>query len=100
LIASLIDCHGTGTAAATSYRAEGRDMNSLPAFRFLTASLHVDYLKPTPLNEILELRGMVEEVKGRKVSILISVSVNGVVTVKGKVVAVQVPEELITGLIR
>jgi acyl-coenzyme A thioesterase PaaI-like protein len=99
LIASLIDCHGTGTAAAASYRAEDRDMDSLPAFRFLTASLHVDYLKPTPLNEILELRGMVEEVKGRKVTIQITVSVNGMVTAKGKVVAVQVPEELIQNLL-
>ena len=99
LIASLIDCHGTGTAAAAGYRAEGRDMDSLPPIRFLTASLHVDYLKPTPLNEILELRGKVEEMKGRKVVIQITVSVNGTVTAKGKVVAVQVPEELITKLI-
>ena len=99
LIASLIDCHGTGTAAAASYRAEGRDMDSLPPIRFLTASLHVDYLKPTPLNEILELRGKIEEVKGRKVIIQIAVSVDGIVTVKGRVVAVQVPEELITKLI-
>ena len=99
LIASVIDCHGTGTAAAASYRAEGRDMDSLPAFRFLTASLHVDYLKPTPLNEVLELRGIVEEVKGRKVTINISVSVNGEVTAKGKVIAVQVPDDMITGLI-
>ena len=50
LIASLIDCHGTGTAAAAAYRAAGREMDSLPPFRFVTGSLHVDYLKPTPLN--------------------------------------------------
>jgi len=99
LIASLIDCHGTGTAAAASYRAEGRDMDSLPPIRFLTASLQVDYLKPTPLNNVLELRGKIEEVKGRKVIIQITVSVDGIVTVKGRVVAVQVPEELITKLI-
>ncbi|MFC2064149.1 PaaI family thioesterase [Chloroflexota bacterium] len=99
LIASLIDCHGTGTAAAAGYRAEGRDMDSLPPIRFLTASLHVDYLKPTPLNEILELRGKVEEMKGRKVVIQITVTVKETVTAKGKVVAVQVPEDLITKLI-
>ena len=99
LIASVIDCHGTGTAAAASYRAEGRDMDTLPPIRFLTASLHVDYLKPTPMNDILELRGKIEEVKGRKVIVQITVSVNGVVTVKGQVVAVQVPEKLIEELI-
>src|SRR3990172_3974318 len=49
LLASLIDCHGTGTAAAAGYRAENRAMDSEPPLRYLTASLHVDYLKPTPL---------------------------------------------------
>ena len=49
LIASLIDCHSTGTAAAAKYRAENREMDTLPSLRFLTASLHVDYLLPTPL---------------------------------------------------
>ncbi len=57
LLASLIDCHGTGTAAGAVYRAakeQGEDIEANP--RFLTASLHVDYLKPTPLNQhLLEL---------------------------------------------
>ena len=30
LIASIIDCHGTGTAAAATYRAEGREMGTEP----------------------------------------------------------------------
>ena len=42
LIASIVDCHGTGTAAAAAYRSEGRDMDTDPPLRFLTASLHVD----------------------------------------------------------
>jgi hypothetical protein len=45
LLASLIDCHGTGTAAAAGYRAENRAMDTEPPLRYLTASLHVDYLK-------------------------------------------------------
>jgi hypothetical protein len=32
-------------------------MDSDPPLRFLTASLHVDYLKPTPIDRPLELRG-------------------------------------------
>lgn len=99
LIASLVDCHGTGTAAAAGYRAEGRSMDSLPPLRYLTASLHVDYLKPTPLNEILELRGIVKEIKGRKVVVEINVSVKGIITARGQVVALQVPEHLISELI-
>jgi hypothetical protein len=39
LIASIIDCHGTGSAAAAVYRREDREMGSEPPFRFVTASL-------------------------------------------------------------
>jgi len=92
LIASLIDCHGTGSAALAAYQAENREPDSLPAFRFVTASLQVDYLKPTPLGIELELRGKIIEVKGRKVISEITVSLNGEITARGKVVAVQIPE--------
>src|SRR5512138_2766657 len=77
LIASLIDCHSTGTAAAAKYRAENREMDTLPTLRFLTASLHVDYLLPTPLGVPLEIRGRVKEVKGRKVIVETTLASNG-----------------------
>jgi acyl-coenzyme A thioesterase PaaI-like protein len=95
LLASLLDCHGTGTAAAAMYRAEGRPMGSEPAFRFVTASLRVDYLRPTPLDVELEVRGRVLEVKGRKVTVQATVLANGVATARGEVVAVQMPETFI-----
>ena len=94
LIASIIDCHGTGTAAAAAYRHAGRQMDTQPPLRFVTASLHVDYLKPTPLGPVLELRGTVTEIKERKVVVAITLSVDGVVTAKGEVVAVLAPEHL------
>jgi acyl-coenzyme A thioesterase PaaI-like protein len=96
LIASLIDCHSTGTAAAAAYRAEERPMESLPPLRFLTASLHVDFLKPTPLGVPVEVRGRVLEVKGRKVVIESTLSAQGVVCARGQVVAVQAPDSLFT----
>jgi acyl-coenzyme A thioesterase PaaI-like protein len=92
LIASLIDCHSTGTAAAAMYRQEGRDMDSLPAFRFVTGSLHVDFLKPTPLNSEMVIRGRVKEIKGRKVVVETTVYASGVATARGEVVAVQMPD--------
>jgi acyl-coenzyme A thioesterase PaaI-like protein len=95
LIASLIDCHGTGTAALASYKTEGRDYDTLPPFRFVTASLQVDYLKPTPLGVELEIRGKVVELKGRKVISEITVSAKGEITARGKVVAVQMPENFL-----
>ena len=92
LIASLIDCHSTGTAAAAMYRSEGRAMDTLPAFRFVTGSLHVDYLKPTPLSQPLQLRGRVKEIRGRKVIVETTVYSGDVATARGEVVAVQMPE--------
>ncbi len=94
LIASLIDCHGTGTAALASYRSEGREVDTMPSFRFVTASLQVEYLKPTPLGPELELRGRVLEQKGRKVISEITVFANGTATARGRVVAVLVPENM------
>jgi len=94
VIASLIDCHSSGTAAAAKYRAENRGMDSLPTLRFLTASLHVDFLLPTPLGVPLEIRGRVKEIKGRKVVVESTLSANGEICARGKVVAVQLPEHL------
>lgn len=94
LLASLIDCHGTGTAAAAAYRAAGRPMDSEPPLRYLTAALHVDYLKPTPLGIELEVRAKVKEIKGRKVVVEEWLLAGGVITVRGEVVAVLVPDAL------
>ena len=92
LLASLIDCHSTGTAAAAMYRAENRSMDSQPPFRFVTGSLQVSYLKPTPLGPILQIRGKVREIKGRKVIVDTTVYADGVATATGEVVALQMPD--------
>ncbi len=95
LIASLVDCHGTGTAAAASYREAGREPGTEPAFRFVTASINVRYLRPTPMGVPLEVRGRVEEIKGRKVVVSAKVSAAGEVCATGEVVAVQMPEHMV-----
>jgi acyl-coenzyme A thioesterase PaaI-like protein len=100
LLASLIDCHGTGTAAAAMARTMQRDMDTEPAYRFLTASLHVDYLKPTPLGIELEIRARVKEIKGRKVVIEEWIIANHITTVRGEVVAVQVPDGMVDNLLK
>lgn len=97
LIASLIDCHGTGTAAAAAYREAGREPGTEPPFRFVTASLSVRYLRPTPMGVPLEVRGSVLEIKGRKVVVKATVSACGEVCATGEVVAVQMPENMVPG---
>lgn len=74
------------------YKQEGRSMDSLPAFRFVTGSLHVDFLKPTPLEGELVIRGRVKEIKGRKVVVEAFVYSGDIATARGEVVAVQMPE--------
>lgn len=95
LIASLIDCHCTGTAAAAAYRSANREMNSDPPLRYVTASLHVDYLKPTPIQGPLEIRARVTELKGKKVVLSATLSAAEVVCARGEVVAVQMPESML-----
>jgi acyl-coenzyme A thioesterase PaaI-like protein len=99
LIASLIDCHSTGTAAAAMYRVEGRPMDSEPAHRFLTASLQVEYLRPTPIDGTLEIRGRVEKIDGRKVTISSSLYAGGVECARGKVLAIEVPESYLEAML-
>lgn len=90
LIASLIDCHATGTASAAMHRVEKREMGTDPPARFVTASLRVDYLAPTPIDTQLELRGCVKELKGKKIIVEVSLSARGTVCARGEVVTVRV----------
>ena len=94
LIASLIDCHGTASAAAAACRAEGRELGSEPPVRFVTAALHVDYLRPTPLGGPLEIRGRIEEIKDRKIVVAETVSAGGQICARGRVVAVRMPASM------
>ncbi len=100
LIASLIDCHGTGTASAAAYRAEGRAMDTDPPLRFLTGTLHVEYLVPTPLGVELECRARIEEVKGRKVTVSARVLAGGTECARGRVIAIQVPDDVLRDLVK
>ncbi|MDR0476492.1 MAG: PaaI family thioesterase [Desulfobulbaceae bacterium] len=61
LIASLFDCN-SAAAATVAVSPDGE----VPP-RFVTASLKVDFLKPTPVGVTLELFAKAIEVKGRKV---------------------------------
>jgi acyl-coenzyme A thioesterase PaaI-like protein len=94
LIASLIDCHAMATAAAFVERAAGREIGDAPAPRFVTVSLHVDYLKPTPHGAALVLRGRASEIRARKVTVAVELGAGGVVTARGTVVAVALPDTM------
>jgi acyl-coenzyme A thioesterase PaaI-like protein len=100
LLASLIDCHATGSAAAAMYRKENREMGTEPSFRFLTGTLNVKYLKPTPIDCTLQIRGRISSIEGKKVTVSVDVIANGIKTVQGEVVAIQVPARYIDDIIK
>ena len=91
IIASVFDCHCICTAIADAYRASGRPIGSAPDLWAVTASLKVDYLAPTPLDQPLELRARVVEAKGRKRVVKCSLLSGGRECARAEVVAVEVP---------
>jgi acyl-coenzyme A thioesterase PaaI-like protein len=90
LIASLIDCHGAATASAAKLREQGFSLGEKPLPRFVAASIKVDYLKPTPLGVPLELRARAVEIKGRKVTVSVTLSAGGVLCAKGEELFIQI----------
>lgn len=97
LIAALIDCHAMATASAAALEASGIEIGEAPSPRFVTASLKVDFLKPTPIGVELEARGRIRERSERKAVVEVSVSADGVVTGRGDVIAVSMPASMIRG---
>jgi acyl-CoA thioesterase FadM len=68
-------------------------MGTQPYFRYVTASLHVDYLRPTPIDAPLLVIAKVKEISGRKVVVSSSVMVEDVETARGEVTVVQMPDD-------
>lgn len=87
MIASLFDCHGAGTAAAAKARESGE-----PISRFVTASLKIDFLQPTPIGVDVEVRGTVEEIKGRKVTVDLRLLAKDMLCATARVIMVQIPD--------
>lgn len=94
LIASLMDCHAMGTAAAARHRAEGRRLGDGELRRYVTAALTVNYVRPTPLGGPLEVRARVKELKGRKVVVETWLSAAGEVCARGEAIAVEMPDTM------
>jgi uncharacterized protein (TIGR00369 family) len=94
LIASLADCHAMATAAGAAMVGAGTVPGRDETPRFVTASLHVDYLRPTPLGPELVLRGRPVEVGDRKVVVDMSIFAGETETARAHVVAVRAPASM------
>jgi acyl-coenzyme A thioesterase PaaI-like protein len=89
LLASLADCHAMATATASDL---GSSAEAAP--RYVTASLRVDYLKPTRLGLELQIQGRVTDGNPRKKIVAVTISAAGTITVRAEVVAVRMPKEM------
>lgn len=94
LIASLADCHAIATAAGASMLAAGEVPGRDPTPRFVTASLKIDFLRPTPVGVELLLRSRPVEVGERKVLVELNVYADAVECARAQVVAVRAPSTM------
>ena len=69
IIASIIDCHCLNTANAAYIKEKGLEMGSVTAGGFLTGSLNVKYIKPTPVNEPVKLLAKITEMGEKKIKV-------------------------------
>ena len=90
IIASLIDCHSLNLAIAHAYRAEGRAIGGAPRIGYVTANLNVSYLKPTPIDEPIQLRARIARLEGRKAWVDCTLSAAGEIRATGEVLGVRV----------
>lgn len=90
IIGTIIDCHCICTAIAAIHRAEGRPIASEPHVWCVTASLNVQYLKPTPLDAPVVLRAHVAGTERTRSTIACTLSSGGIDRVRAEVLAVRV----------
>lgn len=96
LLASFIDCHGTGSASLALHRKNGHEPgDGIDPPRFVTASLKVDFMKPTPHGVTLKAVGTIEEIHPKRWIVHTEVFANDELCVKGEVVAVVMPDTFI-----
>jgi uncharacterized protein (TIGR00369 family) len=95
LIASLADCHAMATAAAAAMVSAGATPGRDPTPRFVTASLNVDFLRPTPLGPELLLRARPVETGERKVVVMVNILADGIECATSRVLAVRAPQTMV-----
>ena len=67
VIASLLDCHGSGSCALALFQKNGYTLgDDIEPPRFVAASLKVNFLKPTPQAVQLKAIGVVTEIHPKR----------------------------------
>ena len=95
MIAMIFDCHGTASAAYFAHIDKGLEFDENTIIeRFITARLEVDFKKPTPMNEEIEVIAEIEELGERKTIIRMKITAKEEVRAKAKMIAVKVKDNM------
>ena len=92
VVRSVADDEQNGAVYAGPFasRAQGRDLGDGPEpMRFVTASLTIDFLRPTPIGEEVVVSGKLIGMDGRKVRVALALSAHGEVCARGEMLAIQ-----------
>ncbi|WML48721.1 PaaI family thioesterase [Neobacillus sp. PS3-34] len=93
IIGSLVDCHGTGSSALALHRKNGHEPgDGVEPPRFVTGSLKVDFLKPTPHGTLIKAVGTVQEIHPKKWKVNVEVFAEDSLCARGEVIAVVMPD--------
>lgn len=93
VISTLIDCHAICTAVADGYRREERPIGEGETIWYVTGTLEVTFLKPTPIDQPVHLSASVARQEGRKSWVEVTLSSQGEPCARGNVLAIRVPLE-------
>ena len=88
MIASLFDCHGAASTAAFKCRAMNREVGSEgEPIRYVTASLKVDFRRPTPMGTEVTIKGKLRSIEGRRVWIDLTLFARSEICATGEMLA-------------
>ncbi len=90
MLGVAMDCTMTSTGTAHACGTLGIAAGDEGKPVYVTANMTVDYLKPTPVGRMLELRARIVEHAGRKLTVACSAWVDGVETARGTQLMVRV----------
>lgn len=95
MIAMIFDCHGTASAAFFKHKSKGLELKADTIIeRFITARLEIDFKKPTPMNEEVVIKSVLEELGERKAIINMTLEAKGEIRAKARMVAVAVKDDM------
>ncbi len=95
IIAAIIDCHGTGAANAHGHKLEPSESDG--HIMYVTGSIYVKYLRPTPLDKPVTLRAKVDKVDGKKITVNCSLYSDETLCATGEILAVRVDIDKFVG---